>query len=45
MPNTVTQIKRFIGFVQLSRCFIPNLGQNLVFLQTITKRKLFYYNR
>ena len=41
-PNTVKQVKRLIGFVQLFRNFIPNLGQKLLpFYKIFRKENVF----
>ena len=42
MPNTVKQVKRLIGFVQIFRNFIPNLGQKLSpFYKLLRKENVF----
>ena len=42
MPNTVKQVKRLIGFVQVFRIFIPNLGQKLLpFSKLLRKENVF----
>ena len=42
MPNTVKQVKRLIGFVQLFRNFILNLGQkHLPFYKHLRKENVF----
>ena len=42
MRNTVKQVKRFIGFVQFFRSFIPNLGQKLLpFYKLLCKENVF----
>ena len=42
MRNTVKQVKRWIGFVQFFRKFIPNLGQKLLpFYKPLRKENVF----
>ena len=38
MPQTIKQTKRFVGFVQFFRSFLPNVGEKLMLFYNLLRK-------